>query len=79
LQGIADTLGSLYEHVNRMAIEHPIQMLMFYKCRLEIMEVIWNHSFMWISNVLANSKLGLGYFERGVKHVVEGKNHKCIL
>ncbi len=29
--------------------------------------------------MLENSKLGWGYFERGAKHVVEGKNHKCIL
>ncbi len=34
---------------------------------------------MWISSVLASSKLVWGYFERGAKHVVEGKNHKCIL
>lgn len=40
MQGIADTLGSLYEHVNRMAIECPVQALMFYKCRLEIVVVI---------------------------------------
>jgi hypothetical protein len=62
-----------------MAIECPIQVLMFYKCRLEIVKVIWSHSFVWISSVLTNSKLQSGYFERGIKLVVEGKNQKCIL
>jgi hypothetical protein len=62
-----------------MAIVHPVQVLMFYNYRLEIIVVIWSHCFVWISNVLTNSKLRSGYFNKGVECVVEGKNHKCIL
>jgi len=74
-----DPLGSLYEHVNRMAIGHLVQAPMFYNYRLEIVAIIWSHYFVWISSVFANNKLGPGYFERGVEHVVENKNHKSIL
>jgi hypothetical protein len=74
-----DPLGLLYEHANKMAIGHPVQVLMFYNYRLEIIAIIWNHCFVWISNVLMNSKLRSGYFNKGVECVAEGKNHKCIL